>query len=516
MRALGVARVSTQEQAQGDRYSITHQRQRITDYCLQRNWELVDMIDYVQSGGSNYRELQHIMQRIKQDHIQVVVVNELDRLARDMVSTLLFLEELQKLSCRFAAVSDDLDLTTPDGELKMMILSVFAHYFRKQLARKVKGGMDERARQGKHHGGRPPYGFRFVGDKLEPYSEEAVIVRQIYGWYVHEGIGAREIAKRLNNQGIPTQRAQGLWASPEILRLLRKPANVGDLQHGALQFVKDRTGVTHKHHRTDALIIPDAHPGIVDRETWDAAQGIMQSRGQHSGRQADSPYLLSGLVHCGLCERSMTVIKARKGRRYSCRTYHMMGQCQPNSVPVPDVEKAVIEDWLNRMTHPRREDIQTWVEWKIRHDPHQTEALRESARLERRLVDVANMRRRAEDALLQGAFTIPQFKETQHRLDQEVSRLHNTLQTIKAELQRPATTDEIQLLQAELQTATATFQNASTLHERRELLRRYIHHIAILPGEIRIFYAPESEKTDVPSRSSFHRGQGAQPAVPPV
>jgi DNA invertase Pin-like site-specific DNA recombinase len=173
MRVLGVARVSTQEQAHGDRFSIPHQREQITQYCLQRRWELIDVVESVHSGGSNYRELQHILERVRHDHIQVVVVNELDRLARDMVSTLLFLEDLQKVGCRFASVADEMDLTTPDGELKMMILSVFAHYFRKQLARKVKGGLAERARQGKHHGGRPPYGFVFAGDHLAPHPEQA-------------------------------------------------------------------------------------------------------------------------------------------------------------------------------------------------------------------------------------------------------------------------------------------------------------------------------------------------------
>lgn len=117
MRALGVARVSTQEQAEGDRFAIPHQRQRITEYCMRAT--------DVQSPGSNYRELQNILHRVDVERIRIVV-DELDRLARNIVSTLLFLEDVQKVGCRFAAVADDLDLTTPDGELKMMILSVFA------------------------------------------------------------------------------------------------------------------------------------------------------------------------------------------------------------------------------------------------------------------------------------------------------------------------------------------------------------------------------------------------------
>ncbi|WP_020374978.1 recombinase family protein [Sulfobacillus thermosulfidooxidans] len=490
MRALGVARVSTQEQATGDRFSIPHQRQRITEYCIQRGWDLVDVVEYVQSGGSNYRELQEILARVDHEQIRVVVVNELDRLARDMVSTLLFLEDLQKVGCRFAAVADDLDLTTPDGELKMMILSVFAHYFRKQLARKVKGGLAERARHGKHHGGRPPYGFQFNGDKLEPHPEQAPVVRQIYEWYVHEGLGAREIAKRLNVQGIPTQTGRSQWASTEILRLLRKPANVGDLQHGALEFYKERTGVTHKRHREDAVIIRDAHPAIVDRVTWETAQRIMQSRGQRSGRSADSPYLLSGLVFCGYCGKPMTVIKGGRNRqpRYSCRSYHMSGLCQPNTVPVAEVEQAVVDHWLQHMAQPTPSEIQAWAEWKIGQDRTYDETLRERHRLERRLDELRTMRQRAEDALLQGVFTIPQFQEAQTRLDQEKERIQGRLQQLAHEMQRPPSTEEAQRLMAELAAAPDAFRAAATVHERRELVKQYINRVEVQAGTVTIQY----------------------------
>ncbi|MCL5972247.1 MAG: recombinase family protein [Firmicutes bacterium] len=495
MRALGVARVSTQEQANGDRFSIPHQRQRITDYCLQRNWEVVDVVEYVQSGGSNYRELQDILHRVEAEHIRVVVVNELDRLARDMVSTLLFLEDLQKVGCRFAAVADDLDLTTPDGELKMMILSVFAHYFRKQLARKVRGGMEERARQGKHHGGRPPYGFRFQGDKLEPHPEQAEVVRQIYAWYVHEGVGGREIAKRLNHQGIPTQTGHSQWGAPEILRLLRKPANVGDLQHGALEFYKERTGVTHKRHREEPLVVTGAHPGIVDRDTWEAAQRILQSRGQHSGRQADSPYLLSGLVYCGYCGKTMVVIKGGGNRRprYTCRSYQMMGLCQANTVAVFDIEQAVLHDWLSRMTHPTAADIQAWAEWKTSQERVRSDTTREQQRLRRRLDDVKAMRTRAEDALLQGAFTIPQFKESQARVDREEARLQERLRDLTVQQHYVPTAEEAHRLAEELAAAPLAFQNTISLHERRELLKQYIQRIEIVTGEVTIRYAGQTD-----------------------
>lgn len=489
MRALGVARVSTQEQAQGDRFSIPHQRQRILDYCLQRSWDLVDVIEYVQSGGSNYRELQTILQEVKRDHIQVVVVNELDRLARDMISTLLFLEDLQKVGCRFVAVADDLDLTTPDGELKMMILSVFAHYFRRQLARKVKGGLAERARQGKHHGGRPPYGFIFQGDKLQPHPEQAAVVRQIYSWYVQEGVGGREIAKRLNAQGIPTQSGQGSWASTEVLRLLRRPANVGDLRHGELEFFKERTGITHKVHRDDALMVVDAHTAIVDRTTWEKAQRLMQTRSRSSGRQVDSPYLLSGLVYCGLCGRTMVPVKNRHHTRYVCRGYQSAGLCTiTHAAPVDEIERSVIETLLADLENPTDEELRNWVDRLRAESSTRASEQRERERLERRLAELPAMRQRAEEALLQGAFTIPHYKTVQAKIDQEDERLRATLHSLPSQHRVIPSGEEAQRLRSELAAAAETFRRAQSLHNRRELIRRYVTRIEIRLSEMTVYY----------------------------
>lgn len=512
MRALGVARVSTQEQAQGDRFSIPHQRQRITEYCLARGWELVDVMEYVQSGGSNFRELQTVLATVTRDRVQVVVVNELDRLARDMISTLLFLEDLQKAGCRFVSVSDDLDLTTPDGELKMMILSVFAHYFRRQLSRKIRGGLRERARQGKHHGGRPPYGFRFEGDRLAPHPEQAPVVRQIYSWYVHDGLGGREIAKRLNAEGVPTQTGQSLWAASEIRVLLRRPANAGDLVHGALDFTQERTGVRHKVHRPDPLIVSRAHEGLVSRELWEQAQDLLASR-RGSGRRADSPYLLSGLVYCGLCGRTMVPVKGRTAPRYVCRGYQASGTCSSgHSQPVPAVEAAVMDNLFAKLDVPGADDLERWVRQRIAQDEGSRQTARERERIARALATVPAMRQRAEDALLQGALTISRFRAVQAKIEAEESRLRFALAAL--DKVPPPATQTGAVLRAELEETVRGLREVGTLHERREMIRRYVTWVELLPNEIRVHYDPRPAP-----RSASHADAGPalapEPPTPP-
>lgn len=499
IQALGITRVSTAEQAEGDRYSVPHQRARITDFCRQRGWDLVDIMDYVQSGGSNKRELDQVLERVRRHRIQVVVVNELDRLARDMVTTLLFLEDLKLAGCRFASVTDDIDMTTPDGELKMMFLGIFAHYFRRQLSRKVKGGLLERARKGKHHGGRPPYGYTFNGDTLEPVPQEAEVVREIFHRYVREGQGARAICKELISRGIPTKSGRGEWNAPDLRRLLRRRVYTGDLVHGELEFQIDRSGRSHKIRHQDPLVVEDAYSALVDRETWEAAQRIMDARQKPSGRAADSPYLLSGLVRCALCGRTMVAVHGRKttGPRYVCRGYQQSGECTSrHAQPVTVVEDLVVSRWWKEVAEPSPETVSAVLDAWDAQDTETADAQRWQAQWEKRLAAIPGMRERAEDALLQGLFNVNQYTQAMARLAREEEQARAALAELLDRHRRrwndPALVEQVL---AAWKTAAAQFQAAGNVSARRAILRRYVRLVELGHDEVRITWG----SADLPS-----------------
>ena len=94
-RTLAIVRVSTAEQAQEERYSIPHQRTHIQEECRHRSIDLVHICEFVQSGAkvlsSSSKERAEVIQYIRDYSINVVVVHELDRLARSMLDTLLLL-----------------------------------------------------------------------------------------------------------------------------------------------------------------------------------------------------------------------------------------------------------------------------------------------------------------------------------------------------------------------------------------------------------------------------------------
>ena len=97
--------------------------------------------------------------------------------------------------------------------------------------------------------GRPPYGYH-VGprNRLEPVDDESLVVRYIFRLYLHEGLGIRLIARRLNEEGLRTRRDRP-WSMVSIRDILRNRAYLGTYQ---------RLGV----------LVPGTHPALVSPDDF--------------------------------------------------------------------------------------------------------------------------------------------------------------------------------------------------------------------------------------------------------
>lgn len=450
MRCLGICRVSTAEQARSNHFSLAHQRQVIAEYVRKQGWVVVDWVEYVQSGGSNARELREIRQRIQDRDIQAVVVAELDRLTRDMISTLLFVEDLRQWGVRLVAVKDGLDgVTDPMSEMRMMFLGMFAHHFRHQLSTKVRGGLTERWRAGKAHG-RRPYGYQFDSTgHLVPDPHESPIVRQIFTWY-HQGVGLRGICQRLAQQGIPSMLG-GHWDPRTIKRMLENPVYRGDLPFQRVRMTRTRDGQRVRQ-PTTPQIRPQTHEPLIDPAIWDAVQDLRTQR-RHLGPSAQfSPYPASGLIVCGQCGHKMG---HHVRDTYVCRSYLSGQGCsRTTAVKRRAVESAILHALEAERARPF--DMAMWLRWVLV-VPHGPEYVHDLHEWEHRRQNLMTTAQRARDAYLAGLLSLDEFRtcvqdpapvppvpveaptHVQAVLDQAIARLRQWLtapDTIEAQLVR--------------------------------------------------------------------------------
>ena len=163
--------------------------------------------------------------------------------------------------------------------------------------------------------------------RLLPSTPDRVeVIRRIFAWYTGgAGLGFKSIADRLNREGVVSPKAKG-WAMSSIRVIIMNPAYIGRVtwnrrQMGKFHRISDRREVERDgcgkrrlkwNDPQDWLIFENAHEALVDQDTFDRAQRIQETRGNHrkataflTGKAKNSTYLLSGLVSCGACGGSL-------------------------------------------------------------------------------------------------------------------------------------------------------------------------------------------------------------------
>ncbi len=140
----------------------------------------------------------------------MILMLDPDRLSRKYAYQVLLLEEFKRweVEVRFLRQPPD----NPEQQLLVQIQGVIAEYERARIMERTRRGRLYWARQGRPVSARVPYGYKYVRqDRKEPPSVEvdektAGVVRQIFSWYVYEGMNAQQIASYLTNMETPPPR----------------------------------------------------------------------------------------------------------------------------------------------------------------------------------------------------------------------------------------------------------------------------------------------------------------------
>jgi DNA invertase Pin-like site-specific DNA recombinase len=146
-RAAIYIRVSTAEQ------ETAMQEAELREYCERRGWELKVYKDHGHSGTKQDRPaLNSLLSDLRKRKFDVLVVWALDRLARSLKQLLTISEECKSLGVDLVSLRQNIDTTLPAGRLTFQILGAVAEFERELLRERVKAGMAQARRTGKHVG----------------------------------------------------------------------------------------------------------------------------------------------------------------------------------------------------------------------------------------------------------------------------------------------------------------------------------------------------------------------------
>jgi site-specific DNA recombinase len=366
-------RVSTEEQR--ERQSIITQRDFAARYCDLHELHVYET--YADDGVSGTVPIERrpgtirLLEDARNRKFDQLLVYKLDRLGRETLLILKAVDELKKLGVRVRSMTEEFDSATAAGNLMLTLLSGFAAHEREVIRERSVAGTNRLAEAGAWLGGIVPYGYRKEGEKAQARivaSEapipgfdlsEAEVVRTIYRMSGVEKKSCQKIADFLNRSRIPcgsaepgkrNRRIAPIWRPSHVRNMIVSRTYMGEHLFGKRATNRNRK------------IIVRPVPAIVPEQTWQAAQAVLQANRIEASRNTRQPYLLRGLIKCGLCGLTFSGMRIKRqqdhyyrcnGRQQARGLYGIEGKkCPARTLNGDYVERLVWADIESFLRNP--------------------------------------------------------------------------------------------------------------------------------------------------------------------
>lgn len=437
MKVVIYARYSSENQSEE---SITAQLRACKEYARRTKLKVVDTyIDRAKSARSDKRPaFQRMIADSEKHTFDAIVVHKLDRFSRDRFDHAVYRRKLKKNGVKLLSVLENLD-SSPESIVLESVLEGFSEYYSANLARETRKGLRETALQARYTGGNVLYGYRVGADRrYEINPQEADVVRRIFDACIKQN-GYGKLLDELRHNGIKT-RAERPFTASSFYYILHNPRYTGD-------YVYSPNGNRTKKTPSDELIIvPDAIPAIISRDTYNQVQRLMKKR-EHAGRAgAVEPFLLSGIIYCGSCGGRMHGHRQKKRDSdyvyyaYECDNKTRRKSCHARSVPRDRIENAVCNYVKTLMSDFSIKEIETAFQKKFLDS--RSKVAEDIKALESERVKISLKIEKALDLLLE--MPSPSLQNKIQQFEQEKADLENRIANLRAMPKKPPKlTDEI-------------------------------------------------------------------------
>jgi site-specific DNA recombinase len=508
VRVAIYARVSSTQQTRTQ--TIEQQLMRLKAHVAQQGWTLEEQRIYVDDGYSGASLSRPGLDRLRDalgfGELDVVVVTAPDRLARKYVHQVLLLEEFEQRGCRVEFLERPMS-QDPNDQLLLQIRGAVAEYERSLIAERMRRGRLAKLRTGQMLPWiRVPLGYQVDPQHpRDPHGlrideQAAVVVQQIFAWYLEDRMTLRAVAARLIAAGIGTPTGRGRWSGSAVRGILQNTAYTGTAYGNCTRLVRSRrrvsallpvgSGVSCTARPPDDWI-PCTVPAIINQEVFDVVQEKLATNGERASRNnTRHDYLLRSLVSCGLCHLTAPARTTRDGHGYYVCNGHQRlpanERCRSRHIPAAQLDTLVWEDLCLVVKHPemveaalQRAQAGQWL-------PDELQARR--ARVETALAQNERYRQRLLDAYLQGVLNLEEFDRKRHDLVRQDDLLRTQQEHLEATARQQI---EIAGIAASIETFSRRVQAglaSATFDQKRALVELLIDRVIVTNEEVEIRY----------------------------
>jgi DNA invertase Pin-like site-specific DNA recombinase len=208
-KAFGYLRVSSDGQVDGD--GFVRQRVAIEKWAAANGVTIVQWFEEEGVSGTvaDRPALQRMMVALLSNGVRTVVIEKLDRIARDVLIQETIIQNMQQEGFQLISTMEaDLCSQDPSRTLMRQIMGAFAQYDRTMIVLKTRAARERIRKSGRRCEGRKPYGER---DGEQAISAR---IRKMHA----TGSNYEQIAKQLNVEAIPARK--GSWFGSTVRRVI--------------------------------------------------------------------------------------------------------------------------------------------------------------------------------------------------------------------------------------------------------------------------------------------------------
>ena len=222
--------MSTDNQNGADSFGLETQRDLVMKYCASNGLELVNIYEDPALSGSlppmERPGLHALLEALKADEIEKVIVTRLDRLARDTMLSLWLMKEIRKLGAELVSIAEPGHWEDPTQKLLLTMVAAFAEFEKSLITSRLSSGRKTKASQGGYAGGKAPIGYKAErGGKALTLDEEKVsTVKRVFELReAMQEAPLQKIASILNAEGFTTKEGKPFHPM-QVKRILDRQA----------------------------------------------------------------------------------------------------------------------------------------------------------------------------------------------------------------------------------------------------------------------------------------------------
>jgi site-specific DNA recombinase len=282
--------------------------------------------------------LKHLMADIHAGKISAVVVYKVDRLTRSLADFAKMIEQFDKHGVSFVSVTQQFNSTTSMGRLTLNVLLSFAQFEREVTGERIRDKIAASKKKGMWMGGNMPLGYTARGRKLVVNEPGATTVRTIFNQFLRLG-SVHRLQEWLHENDVRSRTSKHFFRGA-LYTILRNSHYLGLIKHKKATY-------------------PGEHPAIIDHETWEKVQALLDEniQGERRKSRATKESLFTHILFDAAGTRYTPTHADKSGRRY--RYYTSQASIKrtektnsPARIPAHDLEKSVVDRFLAWLQTP--------------------------------------------------------------------------------------------------------------------------------------------------------------------